>query len=297
MEAASIVRNADGVGTGDRTHLHRMWGSVAAGWAAHAEFADERGAGVTAALLELTRPQPGERVLELASGPGGVGLAAAERVAPGGEVVLSDVAPEMTAIARRRAEARGLTNVQARELDLEQIDEPDASYDVVLCREGIMLVPDPARAAREIARVLRPGGRVGLAVWGPQERNPWLGIVFDAVSAQLGSPVPPPGLPGPFSLDDPDRLAGLLAGAGLSDVSVRELPTPYRAASVEEWWTRTAALAGPLAARLASLPAPAADALLARARAAVSVYETPAGLDIPGLSLIAGATAPARSSR
>ena len=110
-------------------------------------------------------------MLELASGPGGVGLAAAERVAPGGEVVLSDIAPEMTAIARRRAEARGLTNVQARELDLEQIDEPDASYDVVLCREGIMLVPDPARAAREIARVLRPGGRVGLAVGGRGART------------------------------------------------------------------------------------------------------------------------------
>lgn len=297
MKAASIVREADEAGAGDRTHLHRVWGSVADGWAAHAEFADERGTDVTAALLELTRPRPGERVLDLASGPGGVGLAAAELVAPGGEVVLSDVAPEMTAIARRRAEARGLTNVQARELDLEQIDEPDASYDVVLCREGIMLVPDPARAAREIARVLRPGGRVGLAVWGPQAQNPWLGIVFDAVTAQLGSPVPPPGLPGPFSLDDPERLAGLLAGAGFSDVSVRELPTPYRTASVEEWWTRTAALAGPLAARLTSLPAPAANALLARARAAVGVYETPAGLDIPGLSLIADATAPGRSSR
>ncbi len=65
-----------------------------------------------------------------------------------------------------------------------------------------MFVPDPARAAGEIRRVLRPGGRVAVAVWGPRERNPWLGLVFDAVSAQTGPPVPPPGIPGPFSLDD-----------------------------------------------------------------------------------------------
>ena len=102
--------------------------------------------------------------------------------------------------------------MRTRELDLEQIDEPDGSYDVVLCREGLMLVPDPARAAREIARVLRPGGRVALAVWGPREQNPWLGVVFDAVSAQLGTPMPPPGIPGPFSLDDADGLAGAARG-------------------------------------------------------------------------------------
>ncbi len=77
----------------------------------------------------------GERVLELVCGTGGVGFAAAELVGPTGEVVLSDVAEEMTAIAATRA--RGLSNVSARRLDLERIDEPELSYDVVLCREGL----------------------------------------------------------------------------------------------------------------------------------------------------------------
>ena len=196
----------------------------------------------------------------------------------------------MTAIARARAEKLGLRNVRTRDLDLEQIDEPDGSYDVVLCREGLMLVPDPERAAREIRRVLRPSGRVALAVWGPRDQNPWLGIVLDSVSAELGVPMPPPGIPGPFSLQDGGRLAEVLASAGLANVEVLRVPTPYRAASAEEWWTRTAALAGPLAQRLAALPAPAAQALFARASAAISVYEMADGLEIPGVSLVAAAT-------
>jgi SAM-dependent methyltransferase len=292
VEATSIPHQADEESGADelRVHLHHMWGSVAGGWEEHATWADARGSGVTEKMLELANPQPGDRVLELACGPGGVGLAAAERVAPDGEVVVSDVAPEMTSIAAARAEVLGLTNVSSRELDLERIDEPDGSYDVVLCREGLMLVPDPARAAGEIRRVLRPGGRVALAVWGPRERNPWLGIVFDAVSAQFGVPMPPPGIPGPFSLEDADRLAALLSTAGLVNVEVLELPTPYHASSVEEWWARTATLAGPLAQRLAALPEHAQQALLAHARAASSTYATPDGLEIPGVSLVAAAT-------
>jgi SAM-dependent methyltransferase len=296
MEARSIVEQSDvrsgrEGGTTDelRARLHGMWAAVAGAWEEHADYVDARGASVTERMLELTLPQPGERVLELACGPGSVGLAAAARVAPGGEVVMSDVVAEMTAIASARAEALGLNNVSTRVLDLERIEEPDRSYDVVLCREGLMLVPDPARAAGEIRRVLRPGGRVAIAVWGPRARNPWLGLVFDTVSAQLGAPTPPPGIPQPFSLDDPDKLAGLLSDAGLSDVTVGELSTPYHAPSFDEWWERSAALAGPLAQKLAALPEPAAQALRARAREATSVYETPTGLEFPGVGLLATA--------
>jgi SAM-dependent methyltransferase len=206
-------------------------------------------------------------------------------------VVLSDVAAEMTAIAAARAAALGVSNVATRVLDVEAIDEPDGAYDVVLCREGLMFAAEPARAASEIRRVLRPGGRAAIAVWGPRERNPWLGLVFDAVSAQLGRPVPPPGIPGPFSLADAGALAALLADAGLADVALGELAVPLRAASFEQWWDRTSALAGPLSTILAAMPEPAERALLARLRVAVAAYETPAGLEFPGVSLIAAGRA------
>jgi SAM-dependent methyltransferase len=270
-----------------REQLHGMWAGVAESWGQHAEYVDARGAAITAHMLERSAPQPGERVLELACGAGGLGLAAAALVAPGGEVVFSDVVPEMTSIAAARAGALGVRNVRTCVLDLEQIEQPDDSYDVVLCREGLMFAVEPARAAREIVRVLRPGGRVALAVWGPRSRNPWLGIVLDAVSAQLGVPVPPPGTPGPFSLDDAREVGALVSDAGLADVVVSEVAAPMSAGSFDEWWTRTSSLAGPLAKMLASLPDDDREALRGRLLDAVRPYETPSGFEFPGVSLLA----------
>jgi ubiquinone/menaquinone biosynthesis C-methylase UbiE len=187
IEPASTATEDGGL----RASLRAIWTSVAPSWGELAEHVDTRGAVVAQAMLDSAGLQRGQRVLELACGPGGVGIAAAAIVGPDGAVVLSDIAPEMTAIAAERANDAGLTNVTTREVDLERIDYPEAAFDRVLCREGLMLVPDPASAVREARRILRPGGSAVFAVWGPRDRNPWLGVLFDAVTAQTGMPVPP----------------------------------------------------------------------------------------------------------
>jgi hypothetical protein len=131
-----------------RTQLHGMWASVAPAWAEHADYADTRGETITAKLLQLTAPRPGERVLELACGAGGVGIAAARLVGPAGEVVLSDVAAEMTAIAAARAAAAGLGNVRTLTLDL---DDPERLArllgDAGLAEVVVTEVPTPLRDA------------------------------------------------------------------------------------------------------------------------------------------------------
>src|ERR1700730_15387061 len=111
-----------------RQSLHGIWSATALAWGSHADYVDDREATVTQAMLEALGLRPEARVLELACGPGGAGLAAAELVGPCGEVVLSDIAPEMTAIAAQRADARNLANVRTAQIDIENIDFPDASF-------------------------------------------------------------------------------------------------------------------------------------------------------------------------
>ena len=137
---------------------------------------------------------------------------------------------------------------------------PTRRYDVVLCREGLMFAVDPRRGAGEIARVLRPGGRMAVAVWGPRAENPWLGIVLDAVGEHLGMTLPPPGTPGPFSLSAEDELAAVLGDGGLVDVE-RPCDRALRGGAGRRWWSRTCACAGPLAQLLAGLPEEANDAI------------------------------------
>lgn len=275
-----------------RSAIHGMWAAVAQQWALHAEETDRRVAPITAAIWAGTPVRAGDRVLELACGAGGLGLEAARRVGSAGKVVVSDVVPEMVAAANHRAVMAALANVETRTLDLESIEEPDGRYDVVLCREGLMFAVQPQQAVAELRRVLRPGGRVGLSVWGPRADNPWLGLVLDAVSAQLGHPVPPPHVPHPFALGDRDQLAALLSHAGFVAVQVSPCPVPLLAPSFEAWWQRTTAIAGPIVTVLARLPEHTRQAIVEDLRARVAPYTTPAGLDLPGLALVATARAP-----
>jgi SAM-dependent methyltransferase len=268
-----------------------MWSAAAPAWSEHAEYVDERTRGATEVMLDAAGLRPGARVLELGCGPGGLGLAAATLLGDG-EVTLSDLAPEMVAVAAARARARGLTNVRTQVLDLAAIDVPDASYDVVLSRDALMFVEPPSIAAAEIRRVLVPGGRAVVAVWGPRSRNPWLGALLDAVTAVTGFPVPPPGVPGPFSLDDATVLRTLFAGVGFEAVTVTEVEAPASFASFDEWWSTVPSLAGPLGQLLGGMPDETRDAIRDNAATALAAYATADGTYvIAGVTLVAAATA------
>ena len=266
-----------------RQFVHAMWAGVANHWAERADFLDHRAAAVTKALLDGAAIGTGDRVLVLADGPGGLGLAAARIAA---EVVSSDVVPSYADGVTARAQAAGLANVTAKVLDLEEIAEADDSFDAVVIREGLMFAVDPAAALGEIRRVLRSDGRLAAAVWGPKAANPWLAIVMDAVSAQVGHEVPPPGMPGPFALADELGLGQLARDAGFRDIHIDHLAVRFHAPSFEEWWAHTSALAGPIASVVANLSEDAKAELLDQVRAASGSYETRDGLDIPGLSLV-----------
>ncbi len=267
-----------------RQIVHAMWASVADRWEEHADDVELRAAGINAAMLAGVALRASDRVLELACGPGGLGIEAATRAR---EVVLTDVVPMMVEIAAKRAANAGLTNTTARVIDIEAIDEPAASFDVVLCREGLMFAVDPSAALDQIRGVLRPGGRAAFAVWGARTENPWLSIVMEAVAAQVGHEVPPPGMPGPFALADAERLVASIGDAGFDNVALQRVDATLAASCFEEWWTRTSGLAGPVAKIIANLPSAAQAKLEGDLRSAVEPYAQVGGsLCLPGLSLV-----------
>jgi ubiquinone/menaquinone biosynthesis C-methylase UbiE len=143
-----------------------------------------------AALMACAGLTPGERVLDVACGTGIIALAAAASVSPGGDVVGVDLSGGMVGIAQRRAMQVGCTNVSFQRMDAEQLVLADNSFNVGLCALGLMYMPSPERAILEMRRVLRPGGRIILTVWGERSRCGWAEL-FPIVDAEVASDVCP----------------------------------------------------------------------------------------------------------
>ena len=274
----------------DTTTVAQDWTDVAEAWDAHVDEVDDHSAAATAALLDRVAVQPGDRVLELAAGPGTLGATWSQLVGPGGSVLLSDIAPGMVDVARRRN--RSVPTVSVEVLDASAIDRPDASFDVVVSRMGLMFTPDPATAFREICRVLRPGGRLGALTWGGIAHNPWLTCVGMAAMANgLGSG-PPIGPGGIFSLGDPDELEALVRDAGFLDVETAEITITFRAADIDEHIRRVSSLAGPLAGILRRASEEQRTAVRHTATELAAPFLTDDGLAMPGRALLVSGTRP-----
>jgi enediyne biosynthesis protein CalE5 len=234
----------------------QMWGAASDAWERHDPFFDRQTRALTEWMLREARLAPGMRVLDLACGTGYPALPAAQQVGPDGSVVATDLAPQMVDVATRRARALGIDNVEIREMDLEDIQFADETFDAATCRFGLMFCPDPNRGAAEIRRVLRPGGRVVLTVWGDPAQNPFLTTIGRVLAEELGLPPPDPTAPGLFRLAPPGELESVLRAAGFAEIRTEPLPMSFDFESAEEYWAIQTELAAPLRAAVARLAAP-----------------------------------------
>jgi SAM-dependent methyltransferase len=222
-----------------RAESLERWERIAPGWQATRAAFQRTAMPVSEWMIKAIRPRPGHRVLELTAGLADTGLLAAQRVLPGGSVIITDGAEAMVEAARENAAERGVENVELRTMQAEWIDLPAASVDGVLSRFGYMLLADPEAALRETRRVLRPGGRVALAVWGPLEDNPWTHVMREALGAAGLAPPAAPDEPGPFALSAPGVVEELLETAGFDDVEIEALDLEFEAPSLDAWWDYT----------------------------------------------------------
>jgi ubiquinone/menaquinone biosynthesis C-methylase UbiE len=236
-------------------------------------------------MVRELSPRPGDTVLELAAGVGDTGFDAAVAVGERGRVISTDLSPAMVRAARRRGAERGQGNVEYRVMDAERNELEADSVDGVLCRFGYMLMADPARALAETRRVLRPGGRLTLAVWG--EQNPFFTII--AISLTQRGHLPPPEPPGPpaFSMASPARTTALLEGAGFSGVRTEELPVRFDPPNVEEYLSLHSDTSGPLGLALRRLPEIARAAVKADVEDSLARFAAERGYEIPGVALCA----------
>lgn len=221
-------------------------------------------ASLQAALLDATRLSPGEHVLDLAAGPGLLARDAARQVLPGGWVLASDIAESMLAEGQRRARDEALPDLLAAACDAEHLSFADASFDVALIGLGLFIFPQPEKALAELHRVLRPGGRVALSVWGPREAVPLIARAQDCIARLLPAPKVP--RPSVFRLGEADALAALLGQAGFGEVNITPHTFTCRFANADDYWQAFLDLAGGAAESLSRLP----EAMQARLRAEVA---------------------------
>lgn len=275
-----------------RAASRQMWERAASGWGNRADRIRDWGMPVSAAMVDGLALQPGQRVLELAAGPGDTGFMAAELLLPGGTLISSDGAQAMVDVARERAAEAGLDNVEFAQLELEWIDLPTGSVDAVLCRWGLMLTVDPEAAAREVRRVLGSGGRAAFAVWDHPERNPWATIPSRTMVA-LGHAEPPdPNAPGMFRLSADGALQEVLESAGFVEVRVQAVGVERRYEKIGEFIDETVELSPIMGSAFRELPETDRLQIVERITAEADPFTAADGsVTLPGSTLVAFASA------
>jgi SAM-dependent methyltransferase len=232
-----------------------MRDNAAAGWQVWWETIERGAQKFSDKIIQLAEIQPGDKVLDIATGMGEPAVTAAKIVMPNGKVVTTDISPKMREFARTRATPLGLNGImEFRESDGEKIDLPEqtAKFDAILSRWGLMFFPNLPAALGSIRQLLSANGRLSAAVWSAPPKVPLLGLAFASVRKQINAPAPPPTTPGPFALADIEALKESFNQAGFKDIKTDTFQVTFEFHSPENYTRFHQQNTAPIHAMLAS---------------------------------------------
>ena len=283
--------SADEIRDGQRAR----WAALSATWEKWDAVIMAQLGPVGAAMIERLDVADDQHHLDVAAGTGEPGLSIARR-APLGRVVLTDLVPEMLAVAERRAAAQGIANIETRVCSADALPFGDATFDSVSVRFGYMFFPDLAAATAEFARVLKPGGRLCASVWVKPEANPWTTIVMQSVGTEAAVPPPDPDGPGMFRCAAPGYVGALYERAGLGGVDEWDVDVELVTRSATEYWEMTSEHVSLAVAALQQVDAAARERIRADAMARLRAFEHDGEVRVPGVARCIVGTKPGEST-
>jgi ubiquinone/menaquinone biosynthesis C-methylase UbiE len=232
-----------------RDQQRASWDKFSPGWnkwdALMMDFLKPMGEEIIAEL----RPADGDYVLDVASGTGEPGLTIATMLS-GGKVMITDLSDGMLDIARSHAAARGISNVAFQECDVCELPFEDNTFDAISCRMGFMFFPDMLLAAKEMARVLKPGGKLASSVWHVPEKNFWVTAIAGTINRNMELPAPPPGSPGMFRCAKSGLIEDIYKQAGFIQTYEKEITSQMHCGTVDIYWNMMTEVAAPFVAAL-----------------------------------------------
>jgi len=273
------------------SNILNKWTGSAPFWEKHRSVIRHMFAPVSLALADEARVAPGNSVLDVATGPGEPALSLAAIVGPQGRVCGVDPIPGMVEAARRAADQQGFGNAQFEVAFADALPYPDAAFDAVVSRFGVMFFPSPVDGVREMWRVLRPGRKLALAVWCSPERNPFFSALSRVIGTYADSPPSDSDAPDAFRFAHDGKLRNMLVEAGIPNPAVRLLQFTIEAPlAVAEFLQVRVQMSEHLRETFAAFSSEERARVTSESLESLAEYYTGAGMSFPAEVLIVSAT-------